>query len=171
MGKRIRQVCRRKHRPEAPGPTGACTTSRLAAGDDVVIVGRNQEGLDRALHRLASSHASAVAVDAADPGAVARFMEGEGAFDHLVLAHSGGKGAGAFKELPLHDLRAGLEAKLMAQLTVWQAAISQVIGPREDQRRVPGSHRHALVERDAGGNQGGDLPADTGGPACPPGLT
>lgn len=106
---------------------GEATALHLAAHHAVTIVGRDQSRLAQALARLRTAapagRFAGAAVDAADPAALHGFFAGVGACDHLVLCHSGGKGAGPFASLDLADLRAGLEAKLFAQLQAAQAAL------------------------------------------------
>lgn len=96
----------------------------LAAGARVVIVGRDPARLDTALGRLPGAHG--VRADARDGVAIRRVLEELGGFEHLVLCQSGGKGGGPFATLALDDLRAGLEGKLLAQLTAIQAALGLV---------------------------------------------
>jgi len=97
-------------------------TARLASsqGAKVVIVGRNPERLEAALSRLPD--ASGKTADGTDPEAVARVFEGAPPFDHVVVCVSGGKGAGAFRELDLQAVRDAFAAKTLAQLTVIQVA-------------------------------------------------
>jgi NAD(P)-dependent dehydrogenase (short-subunit alcohol dehydrogenase family) len=99
-------------------------TARLAerAGARVIIVGRSAARLAAARERLAGRVESA-ALDGADGEAVARWFSDLGGFDHLLLSLSGGKGAGALRELDLDELRQGFEAKFFPQLTVLQAAL------------------------------------------------
>jgi NAD(P)-dependent dehydrogenase (short-subunit alcohol dehydrogenase family) len=101
---------------------GEATARMFAeAGAEVVIAGRDQARLDAALKRL-----GAVRGEVAD-GAVAestkRLFESAGPFEHLVLALSGGRGAGPFATVALDDIRSGFEAKLFAQLTTLKAAL------------------------------------------------
>ncbi len=94
-------------------------------GADVMIVGRDAQKLAAARERV-GGHVRAEAADARDAAALRRALEAFGAFDHLVLALSGGKGAGPIAQLSLDDLRSGLEAKLLAQLTALQVALPLV---------------------------------------------
>lgn len=103
------------------GIGAALVARRVASGDHVTAVGRDPERL-AALARAAPGAATA-SVDARDRRAVDAFFAAAGEVDHLVLAHSGGRGAGPFRSLALADLRAGLEAKLLSQLEVAQAAL------------------------------------------------
>ena len=102
----------------------ATATAALKRGGKVVIAGRDPEKLGAALEGLrqfesAKGRVSGHAVDAADPAALASFMAGVGTFDHLILAASGGKGAGPFAEVREADLRQGFDAKFWVH---WHAA-------------------------------------------------
>lgn len=103
---------------------GEATAGLLAArGARVIIVGRDRERLALAQQRLGDG-VHAEAADASDPEASAALFRRIGRVDHAVLAHSGGKGAGPFRDLRLADLRSGLESKLLAQVTAAQAALA-----------------------------------------------
>ena len=102
---------------------GETTAMRLSKnGLHVVIVGRNQDRLERARTRIAPS-VEIACVDATNKGAVNNFFEHIGKFEHLVLSFSGGKGAGSFKGLNIDDIRSGMEGKFFGQLTVAQSAL------------------------------------------------
>lgn len=62
-------------------------------------------------------------MDAADRPAIEAGFARIGTFDHLVLAASGGRGAGAFDSLDPAGLRAGFEGKFWAQWHAAQAAL------------------------------------------------
>ncbi|HWN71581.1 MAG TPA: SDR family oxidoreductase [Haliangium sp.] len=93
----------------------------LTLGAQVTITGRDPARLEAARARLGAVRAELV--DGRDAAAARALFERLGPFDHLVLALTGGKGAGPFGTLSLDDIRAGLEAKLFAQLTTLQAAL------------------------------------------------
>lgn len=95
-----------------------------AAGARVTISGRDRARLDAALERLPGVRG--MVADGAQRESVERLFGDVGAFDHLVLALSGGKGGGPFRQLMLDHLRSGFEAKLFAQLTTLQAALPHV---------------------------------------------
>jgi NAD(P)-dependent dehydrogenase (short-subunit alcohol dehydrogenase family) len=104
---------------------GEAAAAALAdAGFVVSIVGRNRERLAAAQARLGG--VTTYAADASDRQAVERVFAATGEVDAVVIAVSGGKGAGSFVELSLDDLREALEKKLIAQLTVAQAAARSV---------------------------------------------
>ncbi len=106
---------------------GEATARHLVeAGCEVVVTGRDRERLAAALGRLPGARGESVDGTSADD--VRRFFAGVGPFDHLVLALSGGKGAGPVATLSLDDLRSGFEAKFFAHLTSLQAALPYVRG-------------------------------------------
>jgi NAD(P)-dependent dehydrogenase (short-subunit alcohol dehydrogenase family) len=93
-------------------------------GVRTTIVGRNEAKLRAAAGRH-SGVATAVA-DARDRQGVRRFFASFGPIDYLVICVTGAKGAGAFRDLDLDELRAGFEEKTFAQLAVAQAAVPHV---------------------------------------------
>ena len=102
---------------------GEATARAFAArGDDVVVAGRDRGRLEGALARLGDG-IRGEALDAADADAVQAAAERLAPIDVLVLAASGGSGAGPFGELALETLRAGFEGKFWAQLTALQQAL------------------------------------------------
>jgi NAD(P)-dependent dehydrogenase (short-subunit alcohol dehydrogenase family) len=82
----------------------------VRSGAQVVINGRDPEKLERARAHLGTS-VTALAFDAADDGERVRALAEIGSFHHLVVALSGGKGAGPFERVPSADLRTGFDAK------------------------------------------------------------
>src|SRR5512140_1874098 len=99
-------------------------TARLlhARGARVTAAGRDRARVEA----LAGSGLEGAVVDATVPADLARLFGDGPPVDVLVLALSGGKGAGPFRGLALADLRAGLEAKLLAQLAALQAALPRL---------------------------------------------
>lgn len=102
----------------------ATAAAACARGGKVVIAGRDPQKLATALdqlqaHAVEAGAVSGEAVDAGDPLAMAAFMARVGAFDHLILAASGGKGAGPFAAVAEADLRQGFDAKFWVH---WHAA-------------------------------------------------
>jgi NAD(P)-dependent dehydrogenase (short-subunit alcohol dehydrogenase family) len=97
-------------------------TARLlsATGSRVVIVGRSEAKLDRALHEV-GAFASGKALDARDETALDALFNRLRGVGHLVLAASGGGGAGMFGESQSEDIRAGFEGKFWPH---WHAAHS-----------------------------------------------
>jgi NAD(P)-dependent dehydrogenase (short-subunit alcohol dehydrogenase family) len=102
---------------------GAATAAHFAAqGADVVITGRDEERLAKA----AAGGLTARRVDASSPEETAAFFAEDTRYDHLVLALSGGSGAGPFATLDLDGLRDGFEAKFWLHLRIVQAALPRM---------------------------------------------
>lgn len=100
----------------------ATATRLLKSGLRVIIVGRDQDRLEKARDRIAPG-VEIASVDATNREAVNKFFERIGKFEHLVLSFSGGKGAGPFKGLNIDDIRSGMEGKFFGQLSVAQSAL------------------------------------------------
>ncbi|HET7115838.1 MAG TPA: SDR family oxidoreductase [Hanamia sp.] len=92
---------------------------------EVIILGRNEEKLDRALAEIGLS-AKGKCVDATNLEALNQTLADIGQVDHLVIALSGGKGIGLFRELDLNDLRKGFEGKFFPQLQTAQAVLPYI---------------------------------------------
>ncbi|KAA2241431.1 SDR family oxidoreductase [Chitinophaga agrisoli] len=102
---------------------GLATAALLAKeGAAVTITGRNPQKLEQALATLPDT-AQGACVDAADVNQLKTFMAATGPIDHLVLALSGAKGAGLFKDLDLTQLREGFAEKFFPQLQTLQSAL------------------------------------------------
>lgn len=102
---------------------GLATAALLAnKGAEVIITGRNREKMEQALATLPATVKGQLA-DAADGEALKSCMAAAGQIDHLVLALSGAKGGGLFRDLDLAQLRAGFEEKFFPQLQALQAAL------------------------------------------------
>lgn len=102
---------------------GFATANMLAQqGMDVIITGRSEEKMKQALATLPSS-VKGVCIDSTNASALKSFMAATGKIDHLILALSGAKGVGMFKDLDLAVLREGFEEKLFPQLETLQAAL------------------------------------------------
>jgi NAD(P)-dependent dehydrogenase (short-subunit alcohol dehydrogenase family) len=99
--------------------TAAAAEERRA---EVVVVGRDRQRLEQAARRLGKD-ATTAQVDATDREQLERLFSGLERVDHLVVAPSTSAGAGALAQLPLDELRAGLEGKLLAYLNTLQAAL------------------------------------------------
>ncbi|WP_129840726.1 SDR family oxidoreductase [Streptomyces sp. RFCAC02] len=96
--------------------TGLATARLLAGrGDTVHVTGRTAARVEA----LAASDPglTAHAADAADADRMAGVGDAVGTIDRLVLASSGGDGAGPLADLDLAVLRGAFEAKLWGQLT------------------------------------------------------
>ncbi|WP_026341374.1 SDR family oxidoreductase [Actinomadura atramentaria] len=105
---------------------GAAAAALFAArGAEVVITGRTPDRLDAAAASI-EGKVTARRVDAASEREVADFFAEDVSYDHLVLAVSGGSGAGPFAGLDLDALRGAFEAKVFPQLRVLQAALPRL---------------------------------------------
>ncbi|WP_433462740.1 SDR family oxidoreductase [Spirillospora sp. CA-128828] len=102
---------------------GAATAALFAGqGADVAVTGRDEERLAKA----AADGLTARRMDASAEEEVTAFFAGDATYDHLVLALSGGSGAGPIATLDLADLRAGFEAKFWLHLRLVQAALPRM---------------------------------------------
>lgn len=117
----------------------------IQVGAQVMITGRDQGKLDAALAQL-GEQASAAVVDATSLPALHSFFESYGAFQHLVIAVSGGAGQGAFRQLDLAVLRQGFEQKFWAQIAVAQASLDTLQSGGSITFITAGSSRVALPE-------------------------
>ncbi|WP_343743926.1 SDR family oxidoreductase [Chitinophaga sp.] len=101
---------------------GLATAALLTAEKaHVTITGRAAERLQEAAKAVPV--AATAVVDGNDRPALDQFFAAQHSIDHLVIALSGAKGAGMFKDLSLDDLRAGFEGKFWPQLQTLQAAL------------------------------------------------
>ncbi|MGF6847518.1 NAD(P)-dependent dehydrogenase (short-subunit alcohol dehydrogenase family) [Chitinophaga sp. W3I9] len=91
---------------------------------NVTVTGRSAAKLAAAAEE--NPGIQAVALDSNNRDELDEFFRTQGNFDHLVIALSGAKGAGAFAELSLQDLRDGFEGKFWPQLNTLQAALPYV---------------------------------------------
>ena len=102
---------------------GLTTATMLAAeGAEVIVSGRDEAKLQQAIKESGASPLSQ-SVNASDRNELDSFFKSTGNFDHLVITVSGGKGAGAFKDLNLGDLHDGFEDKFWPQLNTLQSAL------------------------------------------------
>ena len=126
---------------------GLATAAMLAQeGKEVIITGRNEQKLAQALASLPKGVSGQI-VDSTNPLALQQFMAATGSFHHLVLALSGAKGAGLFKDLDIAVLREGFEEKLFPQLYTLQAALPYLAagGSVTFISAVSGHARHAGI--------------------------
>ena len=103
----------------------ATATLLVQRGALVTIAGRDPAKLESACAQLGPS-AKALAFDASDPRQRAGAFAMIGPFDHLVIAVSGGKGAGPFLSLTADQLRSGLEAKFLAHFSLAQESLAHL---------------------------------------------
>ena len=94
----------------------------------VTVTGRDPKRLAKAAEQLRND-ANAVAVDAADPVAVAAFFASLGSFDHLVLAFGSNKGLGPFATVAVEDVRLSFTEKVFPQFACAQTA-QKFLSPR-----------------------------------------
>jgi NAD(P)-dependent dehydrogenase (short-subunit alcohol dehydrogenase family) len=109
----------------AGGSSGVgLATAKLLVGRGarVVLNGRDRAKLDAAQKELGEG-ASVAAFDATRPADRAQALAEIGPFDHLVLALSGGKGAGRFADIAPADLRSGFEAKFWTHFSLAQESL------------------------------------------------
>lgn len=97
----------------------------IKCGATVVLNGRDRAKLDRVKERL-GAQASVAAFDAANPQERTSALARVGAFDHLVVALSGGKGAGPFAQVTPADLRSGFEAKFWVHFSLAQESLAHL---------------------------------------------
>lgn len=110
----------------AGGSSGiGLATAKLfkAANAHVAITGRDNEKL-QALKEAEGFETHVL--NSCSRTALNDFFAGIGKIDHLVIALSGAKGAGAFAELALDDLREGFEGKFWPQLQTLQSALPHI---------------------------------------------
>ena len=96
-----------------------------ARGAGVTIVGRDAEKLASALKEIGAS-AEGAAADAGDRAALDALFAKLPPVDHLVIAASGGKGAGPFAKLDGAELARGFQAKFWTHWNAAQAALPHV---------------------------------------------
>lgn len=109
----------------AGGSSGVgLATARLLirCGARVILNGRDRAKLDVARQELGEA-ASIAAFDATRPAERAEALAQIGPFDHLVLALSGGKGAGPFPGIAPAELRSGFEGKFWAHFSLAQESL------------------------------------------------
>lgn len=105
---------------------GLATAELLVnCGAAVVVNGRDRGKLERVKERL-GAQASIAAFDAANPQERNRAFATLGSFDHLVVALSGGKGAGPFTETSAADVRSGFDAKFWVHFSLAQESLAHL---------------------------------------------
>ena len=99
-------------------------TAKLFAnqGASVTVIGRDAAKLEEAVQTIGGD-VNGEAADASDRRNMEAVFGRLRSFDHLVLAASGGGGAGPFAELDVELLRRGFEAKFWVQWNTAQAAL------------------------------------------------
>jgi NAD(P)-dependent dehydrogenase (short-subunit alcohol dehydrogenase family) len=92
-------------------------------GAAVTILARDEEKLAAALSQL-GPRALALTVDVSNPEERARALASIGPFAHLVVAVSGGKGAGPFEKLSVADLQSGFDAKFFVHFALARESLA-----------------------------------------------
>ena len=103
----------------------ATAHAAIEAGARVIIAGRNPDKLALAVAGLGET-ARGESIDAADRDALGALFARTGRIDHLVIAASGGVGAGPFATLASDDLARGFDGKFWVQWQCAQAALPYV---------------------------------------------
>lgn len=112
----------------AGGTSGmGLSTAKLLVrkGYQVSILGRSVDKLNQALTEI-GQNATGKNVDATSSEALKQAMGDMGQIDHLVVALSGGKGIGFFRDLDLEDLKKGFEGKFFPQLRAAQSVLPYI---------------------------------------------
>ena len=104
---------------------GLATAKAAAADAAVVITGRDQNKLDKALAELPQGVIGEV-VDATAEKELRNFFGRSGPFDHLVLAVSGREGSGPFESLGVDTLRRAFDGKFYAQFMAAQMGLTKL---------------------------------------------
>ncbi|GAA4512658.1 SDR family oxidoreductase [Actinoallomurus oryzae] len=105
------------------GAASAALFARLGA--EVVITGRDQERLAETASAIGGK-ITARCLDGGSGEALAAFFADGTTYDQLVLALSGGSGAGPFACLDLQALRDGFDGKFWVHLKILQAALASL---------------------------------------------
>jgi NAD(P)-dependent dehydrogenase (short-subunit alcohol dehydrogenase family) len=102
---------------------GFATAKLLAKNNHQVIIwGRNKDKLNAALSEL-GNNAEGLAVDVSKTDLLKQAISQIGRIDHLIIAVSGAKGGGLFRNLDLKQLKEGFEEKFFPQLQIAQLAL------------------------------------------------
>lgn len=100
----------------------ACAKLLAVRGAAVTAIGRDQARLDAAVQEIGEG-AKGEAVDASDRAALDAAFGRIAPLDHVVLAASGGAGAGPFAAVLPEALRRGFEAKFWVHWNAAQSAL------------------------------------------------
>ncbi|HEY9660156.1 MAG TPA: SDR family oxidoreductase [Allocoleopsis sp.] len=107
----------------ATSGVGLATAQLLVSeGYQVIISGRSQTTVDRALAQIPGS-CTGIPLNFTDPVAVEQFFEQVGTHDHLALVGSGQAAWGNFRDLRLPDLKVAFEQKFDGFFLCAQAAL------------------------------------------------
>lgn len=94
----------------------------IRLGASVVVTGRDHSKLQIVREQLGNG-VSVIAFDARESSERGRAMADIGEIDHLVVALSGGKGAGAFSTVAPEDVRSGFEGKFWPYFLLAQESL------------------------------------------------
>lgn len=103
----------------------ACAQSFAEAGYRVIISGRSQQTIDRALAQIRGD-VLGFPLDFTSPNSVTAFFNRAGRFDHLALVGSGQAAWGPFRELKLDALKAAFDQKFWGFFLCAQAGLPQL---------------------------------------------
>ena len=102
---------------------GLATTRLLVeCGANVVVLARDAAKLTRMREEL-GDQITTVSCDAVDQRERSRAFDQIGQFDHLVVALSGGKGAGPIERVSQQDLRSGFDGKFWVHFALAQESL------------------------------------------------
>nr|WTB32301.1 SDR family oxidoreductase [Streptomyces sp. NBC_00830] len=105
---------------------GAATAAAFARQDaEVVITGRDESRLAAAATSI-EGKITTRQVNGASKEQLKAFFAEDTTYDHVVLALSGGSGAGPFATLDLNELRGGFEGKFWLHVQILQAALPRL---------------------------------------------
>jgi NAD(P)-dependent dehydrogenase (short-subunit alcohol dehydrogenase family) len=119
----------------------------LASGAQVVIAGRSEEKLRKAVASLAADRVYTRAVDMTDEAGVARMFDAIGPFDHLVSTAGAPPPGDPLASTDLNVARAFIENKLLGAITLAKHAVKSLraggsitftSGINKDRPPVPG---------------------------------
>ena len=103
----------------------ACAKLLANRGATITVVGRTRAKLDAAVTEIGGLAKGEVA-DAGDRAALDGLFERAAPIDHLVIAASGGAGAGSFRSLAEDGLRRGFEGKFWVHWNATQAVLRRL---------------------------------------------
>jgi NAD(P)-dependent dehydrogenase (short-subunit alcohol dehydrogenase family) len=103
----------------------ACAQSLAEAGYRVIISGRSQNTVDRALAQVRGD-ALGFPLDFTSPASISGFFTHAGPFDHLALVGSGQAAWGPFRNLKLDALKVAFDNKFYGFFLCAQAGLPQL---------------------------------------------
>ena len=103
----------------------ACARRLAGAGYRIIISGRSQNSIDRALEQI-NGETSGFPLDFTDTESVRVFFSRTGSFDHMALVGSGQAAWGPFGDLKLDALKVAFDQKFYGFFLCAQAGLSQL---------------------------------------------